>query len=350
MDNKKGFTLIELIAVIVILGVLMLLAIPAISRYIDNSKKEAFIKEINSLVDTIRYGINSGDSNYSMNGQTKRTFALEDTLLEKGENTVISGTLTVDTVANVYKVKVTKEKNNYCLSLTDVSVLNKTSIKDCNSNEYEIGNLINYNQAEWYVIKDSKLSEDYVVLLKKNLLSAGEIGDDFAVKNRGDNTARIAYYWSDTCLSTSSYQTCPGLAYSNSYSNSGCKNDFEDSKMKEFLNAYMESNEMTEDLEEVDGYKIRLITLKELQDNFDLSTEKLDPQFYNYYYVPSGKTPPSFIYSFGINVHSYWTMSADDSNTGVYVVSDEKKVYSSFVGSCGTPGVRPVINLKKSAI
>lgn len=40
--NKKGFTLVELLAVIVILGVIMLIAIPSIGTIIQNSRLNSF--------------------------------------------------------------------------------------------------------------------------------------------------------------------------------------------------------------------------------------------------------------------------------------------------------------------
>ena len=48
--KKKGFTLIELLAVIIILGILMLIAIPSVTNYINNSRKEAYIDSAKELL------------------------------------------------------------------------------------------------------------------------------------------------------------------------------------------------------------------------------------------------------------------------------------------------------------
>ncbi len=41
-DNKKGFTLVELLAVIAILAIILLIAVPAILGVIDEARKNAF--------------------------------------------------------------------------------------------------------------------------------------------------------------------------------------------------------------------------------------------------------------------------------------------------------------------
>ena len=42
-NNNSGFTLVELLAVIVIMGILMMVAIPSVTRTIENSRKDSFV-------------------------------------------------------------------------------------------------------------------------------------------------------------------------------------------------------------------------------------------------------------------------------------------------------------------
>lgn len=50
MTKKKGFTLVELLAVIVILAVLVLLAVPSVIKMMDNSKKNSFAVEAENII------------------------------------------------------------------------------------------------------------------------------------------------------------------------------------------------------------------------------------------------------------------------------------------------------------
>ena len=59
--NRKGFTLVELLGVIVILSIIMLIAIPNITSTLDRSKKDNYIADCKKLVSIVEYEMRKGN-------------------------------------------------------------------------------------------------------------------------------------------------------------------------------------------------------------------------------------------------------------------------------------------------
>ena len=61
LKNQKGLTLVELLAVIVILGIIAAIAVPSIGHIIDNSKKDAHVANAQQMIAAARMAVASND-------------------------------------------------------------------------------------------------------------------------------------------------------------------------------------------------------------------------------------------------------------------------------------------------
>lgn len=85
MKNEKGMTLVELLAVLVILGIIAAIAIVMIGNVIEKSRDKANANEALSIINAAKmaysnseYGQGSNAKNYDPNTATTFTYKMED--------------------------------------------------------------------------------------------------------------------------------------------------------------------------------------------------------------------------------------------------------------------------------
>ncbi|MBM6860586.1 type II secretion system protein [Clostridium saudiense] len=83
--KKKGFTLIELMAVIAIVAILAAVLVPTVSGYITRAKKTALITQVRSAVNAIEVYNSTATSE-----KIEKTYSLKD-LLPRNTNTGATG-------------------------------------------------------------------------------------------------------------------------------------------------------------------------------------------------------------------------------------------------------------------
>ena len=275
--------------------------------------------------------------------------------LKKGDKLTKNGGKNTLTVKVEYNSEVTSQPTNTGKDLTVTLNYEQDLGQVVAYDTYSIGDVVNFAGSNWYVIKNSTADEDYVTLLKEKVLTNAELGEyadnyictnDYVIDQYSDCVKegqiiyndRMSYYWSDTCHDSNSY------GYTNS-DYSGCEghNDYEGSKVKEYLEGTYINTLGENNLKEVDGYKVRLITTDDLNTNLSWVNVYDTIQSNN-----ENANVPLWVYqNYGDRLIFYWTMSPNASS--VYLVTYHGSL-NDELSVCNSSYVRPVINLLKSSI
>lgn len=122
--KKKGFTLVELIAVIALLSIIMLLIVPNVANYLNNSKKTLFYDNVvnmfKSATTTFMY----------QDDPTNTTFSNNGVKLDVDVENEYAYTIRVNNYGEVISIDVNNGVYSYNKSSSDINEgLNKSDIK-----------------------------------------------------------------------------------------------------------------------------------------------------------------------------------------------------------------------------
>lgn len=340
MKKNKAFTLIELIVVLVILAIVAAISIPIVLNVIGKTEDAARKRSVDGYAKAVELAI----SNYKMDyGYYPKK--VSDLKVEYSGSNVKCNEQIINKNGSIYlsqcyvdSIKVKDSGNNDGWYYYGKII-----------NDYVIGDIVNYNGMDFYVIDDSNASIDYVTLLKATPLTVNEVNTYGAGHVNMYVSSPSSYY--QTAYNVSGYG---GMAYysslscgydlSGNYSKQGCTTDYAQSEIKYVVDAWSNDKLNISDLAEDSlGYKTRLLTLEDLTNNLGIELNRSTPTAYQI--VQTEDTPAWVI---GEN-YSYWTMTTNaDTTDNVWRVSEDGRVYSNNVDNSAV--VRPVINLKKDAI
>ncbi|WP_270577310.1 type II secretion system protein [Caldibacillus thermoamylovorans] len=137
LKNQKGMTLVELLAVLVILGIIAAIAIPMIGNVINDSRDKAILADAQTVLSAAKVAYANGEGTIN-NSKTKITFNkdvlepyVEGVTLADGDKVVYSvekkrWSITYDDLKNM------KKQKKYGLTTSDDSKVTTTTAEKLN--------------------------------------------------------------------------------------------------------------------------------------------------------------------------------------------------------------------------
>ena len=326
--KKKGFTLIELIAVLVILAILALIVTPLVMNIIRKSKLAADKRSIDGYGRAIELAI----ATYLLDGN-EIPASIDQLAVEYSGNKVECSTTKINSDATVFLA-------NCKVSSRDVPGYTYGHDKSSENIEYNIGDEVTYKGEDYYVIENSGINKFTVTLLKKNPLTVNEVSQNgIGYINKYTSISKGAAYNQNGYGGMTYYssQTCGYV--NDSWVRTECFTNYNDSDIKHGVDSWAVATIDEEDLVEA-----RLITKDELVNN--LGYEQ-DPTVATQM-IPNQVNTPSWVYN---TQYSYWTMTQfEDSVLGVWGVDDSGELDDVGVSNHCNYVVRPVITIQKIAL
>ena len=300
MKKKKGFTLIELIAVLVIMAIIALIVTPLVMSIIRKAKVSADKHSIDAYGRSIELAI----AGYLLDNGSFPT-SIDQLTIEYSGDEVVCSTTNLNSDSSVYLAGCTVGGRNvegYTYGKEETGPTYTA---------YSVGDQVTYNNINYYVIKDSSTSEETVTLLKAEPLSYSD----------------VQTYSAGTGASISDQNGYGGMQY-------GTTSDYSTSYVKQAVDAWKTAQAPA-------ASEARLFTIDELENN--LGYELIDNG--SAVFCQKTESTPSWVYN---SNYWYWTMSQyQDSASDVWRVGNDG--YLNYLGvDYNYIVVRPVITLSKS--
>ena len=403
MKNKKGFTLIELIAVLVILAILALIVTPLVMNIIRKARVSADKRSVDAygrsvelaiathLLDTGTFPTDLKNLNVEYTGKTVScnimqmkenggiylsectvgTKAVKDSSTEDGYYHYGTRDLTNEEYIDMYGKSLEKALKEYYDINNSYPSDYKVLTLDYSGKNVICNTKINYDGTVYLTncnvdglnITDTNNKDGYYHYGKNEYSVGDEViynGMNFYVISQSSDGEKITllkgeplkYEEVQLYSNSTEFGTENNNGYGVMYYASNNDSRYINSYIKIVVENWSTANINSRDLiEDYTGYSARLLTLDEMVSDLGY-VEGYKATTYNI----TADTTPLWVYN---NQYSYWTMSqGNDSSTEVWAVGTSgvlgsTRVATSWTVIYGSPSrkaVRPVITISKSSI